>query len=100
MQLGRGPGNGPIISAAKYLDVLPFGAIIRNGCDSDDHPAEGVHFIKIPSHRHQSGTEWAAYWPRTGTISPVEPIQSCDVYLPVQQLSRAELLQTLPSRHD
>lgn len=83
----RQPGD--VISVAKFVDLLPVGTVIRNGCDSRAPAGEGVHLKKMATQMHHSGTEWVGYYPKTGAInaSGCWPIQAGDLYLPIQIVS-------------
>lgn len=103
MKLGVGTATdrgdtGDILTAAKWLDELPVGSVIRNGCDSKADPhADGkaVYFVKVP--RVPGGFVWELSdyvwkWADPATYRPIGDasvvFRAVDVFLPVQVMRR------------
>lgn len=84
---GDNSGTGSILTAAKWLDELPTGSIIRNGCDSTDPPGDGIHLIKAPYTMRYGNFEWLLCLPGgevPNTSVQDNPARAVDVFLPVQ----------------
>lgn len=88
-QLGMSTVGDNIISAAKFLDQLPVGSVVRNGCSTIAAKGEGVHFVKLDTRNYDERWSWSYCDPKT--YRPVgDPVlienkfAPRDVFLPVQ----------------
>lgn len=92
-QLGKSSETDDIINAARFLDALAVGSVIRNSCLTDASKDEGVYFVKMDITNYDERWSWQfadrhTYQPGGPAMVGVNTFSSGDIFLPVQVMRR------------